>query len=69
MLTTVGYQLGPHAPVVYALEVHSLRGGGVVALVTTISFQGSVAIGGQSVKWLRDNLELFKEARDIGLPI
>eukprot|EP00731_Ephydatia_muelleri_P009479 Em0005g65a len=46
MLTTVGYQLGPHAPVVYALE-------------------GSVAIGGQSVRWLRDNLEFFKEARDI----
>lgn len=46
MLTTVGYQLGPQAPVVYALE-------------------GSVAIGGQSVRWLRDNLEFFKEARDI----
>lgn len=36
-------------------------------MVSCWSPQGSVAIGGQSVRWLRDNLEFFKEARDIGV--
>jgi glycerol kinase len=46
MLTTVGYQLGPSAPVYYALE-------------------GSVAIAGQTVRWLRDNLQLFSDSSEI----
>ncbi|KAJ8919995.1 hypothetical protein NQ315_006525 [Exocentrus adspersus] len=42
LLTTVGYQLGPHDKPVYALE-------------------GSVAIAGISIRWLRDNLKLLKD--------
>lgn len=47
LLTTVGYQFGPHKPVTYALE-------------------GAVSIAGQSVRWLRDNLDFFKDASEIG---
>lgn len=46
LLTTVGYQLGPKEPAVYALE-------------------GSVAIAGAGVKWLRDNLGIINQASDI----
>ena len=31
-------------------------------------FQGAVSIAGQSVRWLRDNLEFFRDASDIGKP-
>ena len=47
MLTTVAYQMGPHATPTYALE-------------------GSVSDAGQSVKWLKQNLQLFEEFSDIG---
>ena len=47
MLTTVAYQMGPHATPTYALE-------------------GSVSDAGQSVKWLKENLQLFEEFSDIG---
>ena len=32
----------------------------------TFALEGAVSIAGQSVRWLRDNLEFFKEAKDIG---
>ena len=32
----------------------------------TFALEGAVSIAGQSVHWLRDNLEFFKEAKDIG---
>ncbi|KAI8892826.1 hypothetical protein BC833DRAFT_532449 [Globomyces pollinis-pini] len=47
LLTTVGYQLGPKAPCMYALE-------------------GSIAIAGASVKWLRDNMGIIKSAKEVG---
>ena len=47
MLTTVGYQLGPHKPVTFALE-------------------GAVSVAGQCVRWLRDNLNFFDDASQIG---
>ncbi|KAF1562691.1 UNVERIFIED_CONTAM: putative glycerol kinase, partial [Eudyptes robustus] len=46
LLTTVGFQFGPHAPVCYALE-------------------GSGSIGGNVVRFLRDNLGFIKEANDV----
>ena len=30
------------------------------------ALEGAVSIAGQSVRWLRDNLEFFKEASEIG---
>ncbi|XP_039280634.1 glycerol kinase [Nilaparvata lugens] len=45
LLTTVGYQLGKKAPVIYALE-------------------GSIAIAGVAMRWLRDNLHLLKRVED-----
>lgn len=45
LLTTVAYQMGPSAPVTYALE-------------------GSVAIGGALIQWLRDNLGIISKASD-----
>ena len=47
LLTTVGYQLGPSEPLVYALE-------------------GSIAVAGAAVKWLRDNLNMITESSDMG---
>jgi glycerol kinase len=32
----------------------------------TFALEGAVSMAGQSVRWLRDNLELFKEAKDVG---
>ena len=32
----------------------------------TFALEGAVSMGGQSVRWLRDNLEFFKEAKDVG---
>ncbi|XP_037072166.1 LOW QUALITY PROTEIN: glycerol kinase-like [Pollicipes pollicipes] len=46
LLTTVGYQMGKDAPVMYALE-------------------GSVAITGAAVRWLRDNLGLISENAEV----
>lgn len=46
LVATVAYQLGPHAPVHYALE-------------------GSVAVAGAAVQWLRDGLGLVARAADI----
>ncbi|XP_014227883.1 glycerol kinase isoform X1 [Trichogramma pretiosum] len=45
LVTTVAYQLGPKAPVVYALE-------------------GSVAVAGSAIKWLRDNMRMIKDVQD-----
>ncbi|CAB0039812.1 unnamed protein product [Trichogramma brassicae] len=45
LVTTVAYQLGPNAPVVYALE-------------------GSVAVAGSAIKWLRDNMRMIKDVQD-----
>jgi glycerol kinase len=47
LLTTVGYQLGPNQPIVYALE-------------------GSIAIAGAAITWLRDNLGIITESRQVG---
>ena len=30
------------------------------------AFQGSVAIAGAAVNWLRDNLEIIKDTQDLG---
>mmetsp|Transcript_136 Transcript_136/g.178 ORF Transcript_136/g.178 Transcript_136/m.178 type:complete len:507 (+) Transcript_136:16-1536(+) len=46
LLTTVGYQLGPSEPLIYALE-------------------GSIAVAGAAVKWLRDNLNVISQASDM----
>ncbi|KAH7698257.1 Protein R11F4.1 [Aphelenchoides avenae] len=46
LLSTVGFQFGPNAPVCYALE-------------------GSGSIGGNVVRFLRDNLGLIKESSEI----
>ena len=46
LLSTVLFQLGPEAPVLYALE-------------------GSVAIAGRAVQWLRDNLGLISSASEV----
>ncbi|CAD5211422.1 unnamed protein product [Bursaphelenchus okinawaensis] len=46
LLTTVGFQFGPNAPVCYALE-------------------GSGSIGGNVVRFLRDNLGFIKEAKEV----
>lgn len=45
LLTTIGYRMGPNAPIYYALE-------------------GSVAVGGVSIRWLRDNLQILSDASD-----
>ena len=47
LLTTVAFQLGPAAPVFYAVE-------------------GSVAIAGAGVRWLRDNLGIIGQVSEIG---
>ena len=107
----VAYQLGPHQPVTYALEVrrhahtyththhmhmpfifltlHSLPSSFPPLLSPSPSppipipsypppllppfhflnlLQGAVSIAGQSVRWLRDNLEFFSDGSDIGKP-
>ncbi|KAE9421362.1 hypothetical protein Angca_007311 [Angiostrongylus cantonensis] len=46
LLTTVGFQFGPEAPVVYALE-------------------GSGSIGGNVVRFLRDNFQFIKDTNEI----
>ena len=46
LLSTVCFQLGPDAPVQYALE-------------------GSVAVAGRAVQWLRDSLGLITSAKEI----
>ncbi|CAD6195248.1 unnamed protein product [Caenorhabditis auriculariae] len=46
LLTTVGFQFGPDAPVVYALE-------------------GSGSIGGNVVRFLRDNFKFIKDASEM----
>lgn len=46
LLTTVCFQLGPKAPVTYALE-------------------GSVAVAGSGVQWMRDKMHLIKSSADI----
>ena len=46
LLSTVGYQLGPAAPVNYALE-------------------GSIAIAGSAVAFLRDNLGLIQTPQEV----
>lgn len=46
LLTTVGFQFGPHSPVCYALE-------------------GSGSIGGNVVRFLRDNLGFINEAKEV----
>lgn len=45
LLTTPCYQLGPNAPVFYALE-------------------GSIAIAGAGISWLKDNLGAIKDPED-----
>lgn len=45
LLTTVAYQLGPHASPIYALE-------------------GSVAIAGAVIQWLKDNLGILTDVKD-----
>ncbi|BGP51682.1 Glycerol kinase [Rhodotorula kratochvilovae] len=47
LVTTVGYKMGPQAPLHYALE-------------------GSIAVGGSSVTWLRDNLNMIEHPREAG---
>lgn len=45
LLTTVAYQLGPHASPIYALE-------------------GSVAVAGAVIQWLKDNLGILTNIKD-----
>ena len=45
LLTTIAWQLGPHAPVIHALE-------------------GSVAIAGSGISWLRDGIGLIESSAD-----
>ena len=37
------------------------------SLLIPFTLQGSVAITGAAVKWLRDNLNLFNKASEIGI--
>jgi glycerol kinase len=46
LLTTVAYQFGKKAPVIYALE-------------------GSVAVAGSGITWLRDNMGIVKDASEL----
>ena len=32
----------------------------------TFALEGAVSMAGQSVSWLRDNLNFFKEVKDVG---
>jgi hypothetical protein len=32
----------------------------------TFALEGAVSMAGQSVRWLKDNLKFFKEAKDVG---
>ena len=61
LLTTVGYKLGPNANATYALEVISYFS----CISRVLSEQGSVAIAGAAVKWLRDNMGIIKESAEI----
>ncbi|KAK5640490.1 hypothetical protein RI129_011301 [Pyrocoelia pectoralis] len=45
LLTTVAYQMGPNAPVTYALE-------------------GSVAVAGAALSWLKDNMSILSDLND-----
>lgn len=67
LLTTVAYKMGPDEPVHYALEVKSMHPFfvGIYPFILS-SIQGSVAIAGQCVRWLRDNLLFFSESSEIG---
>lgn len=51
LLTTVAFQLGPDAPVVYALEV---------VFVVFSKWKGSMAMAGAGINWLQNQLGLIK---------
>jgi glycerol kinase len=64
LLSTVGYQLGSHAPCVYALEV-SFRDDKSLILTPNSKPKGSVAIAGAAVSWLRDMLGIVERSADV----
>ena len=69
LLTTVAYQLGPNKPVTYALEVGPTHWSHPLTTYfkqVSAHFKGAVLVAGQSVRWLRDNMEFFKDASEIG---
>ena len=65
LLTTVAYQLGPHSRPYYALEVihdSTLLHDAPSKLI----FQGSIAVAGAAIEWLRDNLGLINTPQELG---
>ncbi|KAF3695175.1 Glycerol kinase [Channa argus] len=56
LLTTVAYKLGKDEPACYALEVCDNA---------TVIIQGSVAIAGAVVRWLKDNMGIVQSSSEI----
>jgi glycerol kinase len=56
LLTTIGFQLGPTS---------SSAESTAPAPVVCYALEGSIAIAGAAVKWLRDNLGLIREAAEV----
>ena len=57
LLTTVAWQ-GPHAPVANKPQKGS-------SLATAYALEGSVFMGGATVQWLRDGLQIIQKASDV----
>eukprot|EP01116_Phalansterium_solitarium_P023332 TRINITY_DN8107_c0_g1_i12.p1 TRINITY_DN8107_c0_g1~~TRINITY_DN8107_c0_g1_i12.p1 ORF type:complete len:358 (+),score=75.92 TRINITY_DN8107_c0_g1_i12:190-1263(+) len=74
LLTTVAFQLGADSPVHFALEVAPVllccccpfRRARSCAQLNVVA-QGSIAIAGAGVKWLRDNLSVVRDVDEFGL--
>lgn len=68
LITTVAFKFGKDAPV-FALEVNFIITI-IVVVVIIIHFdlhQGSVAIAGAAIQWLRDNLKMINSSEEICL--
>lgn len=75
LLTTVAYKLGKNEPACYALEVseHFLSPAASLSgllrscdVGLSLLPQGSVAIAGAVVRWLKDNLGIVQSSAEIG---
>ena len=55
-----------HVHVHYVLVMTNSETVACMSHELSLPLQGSVSIGGQSVRWLRDNLGFFKDAKEIG---
>lgn len=66
LLTTVAYKLGPDEPTHYALEVVTPFLLSIDQVYYNGVLQGSIAVSGGIVRWLRDNLNIIEDSSDIG---